>query len=617
MILPALASPPGLALTAAPRVAGGESAGDFGDTLAALLDTGLVADVAPADSITRQPAVSGGKPLPDAAAETETLPFWSPGVAFVQVPVAAPPPLVAATVEITAEVPASVAAAALPPAALGTSALTPVKSPLASSLVGGGGDVPIEGPDPVENRLPPPPERVIRISLRGTERPTTTKRPRDFDATDDTPTEHATIPEATPIAVPVVIDAPQPLTPAAPQATLPEDGIGTATLAGDAFARSNMPGGRQAPLFSTVSEPLPAAFAPDAAMKPPALQSGITAPATADATVVDETPSSSSPPTPPGARPTFAAASDFQVAAAILSGTRPVALPDTPSRPAGEALPPPAAFNGTVMPSPAPGAPAQAPALPPAVTVPAQTPASATPVQGGAIAQGLAPLVTADSASIDTLPPRWSSRDGAPSVTLVVQQPPAAATQPQPGTVASAAQVFGAAIQAAAQRRDEPRRRDDTTLLAPLTAAGTVHALAPTTDAQAPLDMRQERWPSAMIDRIDILRDAANATDTRIRLIPDALGTIDVSVRKDGDTLHVHFAAEQAATRSLLQEAQPRLAELADARGLKLSQGNVDTGGGQQQQQRAATPHQPSAPARARAGTATAPDTDSTDTRLA
>ncbi|MEG8053104.1 flagellar hook-length control protein FliK [Sphingomonas aerolata] len=201
-------------------------------------------------------------------------------------------------------------------------------------------------------------------------------------------------------------------------------------------------------------------------------------------------------------------------------------------------------------------------------------------------------------------------------MTLVVQQPPAAATQPQPGTVASAAQVFGAAIQAAAQRRDEPRLQDDTTLLAPLAAAGTVHALAPTMDVQAPLDMRQERWPAAMIERIDILRDAANATDTRIRLIPDALGTIDVSVRRDGDTVHVHFAAEQAATRSLLQEAQPRLTELADARGLKLSQGSVDTGAGQQQQ-RTATPHQPSAPARARAGTATAPDTDSTDTRLA
>ena len=61
-----------------------------------------------------------------------------------------------------------------------------------------------------------------------------------------------------------------------------------------------------------------------------------------------------------------------------------------------------------------------------------------------------------------------------------------------------------------------------------------------------------------------------------------------------------------------------RLAELADARGIKLTQSNVDTGAGQQQQQqRAATPHQPSAPARARAGTATAADTDFTDTRLA
>ncbi|MDY1008922.1 flagellar hook-length control protein FliK [Sphingomonas sp. CFBP9019] len=586
MILPALASPPGLALTAAPRVAGGESAGDFGGTLAALLDTGLVADVAPADITTRQPSVIGGKPLPDAAAPAETLPFWSPGVAFVQVPVAA-------TADIKADVPAAVAAAALTPVALGTSALTPVKSPLASSLVGGGGEVPIEGPDPapVENRLPPPPERVIRIGLRGTERPTTAKRPRDSDATDDTPTEQATIPGADPTAVPVVTDAPQALPSAAPQATLPEAGIGTATLAGDAFARSNKPGARQAPPLSTMPEPLPAAaFARDAARKAPAFQSGIATPATADTPAVDETPSSNAPPPPSGARPAFAAASDFQVAAAILSGTRPVALPDTPSLPAGETFPLPAAFNGTVMPLPAPGTPAHAPAL--------------------------SPAVAADSASADTPPPQWSSRDGAPPVTLVVQQPPAAATQPQPGTVASAAQVFGAAIQAAARRRDEPRLRDDTTLPAPLTAAGTVHALAPTTDAQAPLDMRQERWPSAMIDRIDILRDAANATDTRIRLIPDALGTINVSVRKDGDTLHVHFAAEQAATRSLLQEAQPRLAELADARGLKLSQSNVDTGAGQQQQ-RAATPHQPSAPSRARAGIATAADTDSTDTRLA
>ena len=198
------------------------------------------------------------------------------------------------------------------------------------------------------------------------------------------------------------------------------------------------------------------------------------------------------------------------------------------------------------------------------------------------------------------------------------QQPqgqPQAQSPLQPGTIASAAQVFGAAIQAASRRRDEP---DEPGGAPALGALAPVMTATPGVSAQPPLDMRQERWPAAMIERIDILRDAANATDTRIRLIPDALGTIDVSVRKDGDTLHVHFAAEQAATRTLLQDAQPRLAELADARGLKLSQGNVDTGGGQQQQQqRAATPHQPSAPARPRAGTATASDTDSTDTRLA
>ncbi len=91
-----------------------------------------------------------------------------------------------------------------------------------------------------------------------------------------------------------------------------------------------------------------------------------------------------------------------------------------------------------------------------------------------------------------------------------------------------------------------------------------------------------------MIDRIELLRDDVNARDTRIRLMPDALGNIDLSVRKDGDAVHVHFTAENQATRTLLTEAQPRLAELAEARGVKLGGATVDagTGGGANHQPR-------------------------------
>jgi len=262
-------------------------------------------------------------------------------------------------------------------------------------------------------------------------------------------------------------------------------------------------------------------------------------------------------------------------------------------------------------------------AVPP--PLPTSTPAATPDRYGFAHLHGLvesridvggAPLQTAPAPD---LPPRWSTQDTAPSRTVVAQQPLTLAVQPQPGTVASAAHVFGAAIQAAAHGRDEPA---DTPAIGPLAAPVATPAIAsiPHADPQAPLDMRHERWPTAMIERIEVLRDAANATDTRIRLIPDALGAIDVSVRKDGDTLHVHFNAEQAATRTLLQDAQPRLAELADARGLKLSHGAVETGAGTgQHQQRAATPQpqqQPSAPARRPRADGGA-DIDSTDTRLA
>jgi flagellar hook-length control protein FliK len=83
-----------------------------------------------------------------------------------------------------------------------------------------------------------------------------------------------------------------------------------------------------------------------------------------------------------------------------------------------------------------------------------------------------------------------------------------------------------------------------------------------------------------MIDHIETLRDGADANDTRIRLVPDALGTVDVAVQRSGDAIHVHFTAENPATRTLLTEAQPRLAELAEQRGVRIAGCSVETGSG-------------------------------------
>lgn len=124
-----------------------------------------------------------------------------------------------------------------------------------------------------------------------------------------------------------------------------------------------------------------------------------------------------------------------------------------------------------------------------------------------------------------------------------------------------------------------------------------------------PLDLAQGEWPQRMIDRIERLRDDMDAQDGSIRIVPDALGRIDVSLRRDGDVTRVHFAAEQAATRALLADSQPRLAELAEARGLRLAGGGAETGGGGGDATRR-PPKAPAAPVRAPAGDAPAASRD-------
>ena len=233
---------------------------------------------------------------------------------------------------------------------------------------------------------------------------------------------------------------------------------------------------------------------------------------------------------------------------------------------------------------------------PPLPSAPPQAGGTPATQLAAAIMAAMPPIKTAVQTQVNTPTtdaPRWATPDTAP-VTLAAAQPDV--VQPQPGTVASAAMVFGAAIQAATKKRDEPDTpaAPSDTPLTPVGATAT-HEIKVADAQQAPLDMRQDRWPHAMIERIEMLRDAADAVDTRIRLVPDALGAIDVSVKTEGDTVRVHFNAEQAATRTLLADAQPRLAELAEARGLKLSQGSLADSGAQQQRAHAApqTPNRP------------------------
>lgn len=167
----------------------------------------------------------------------------------------------------------------------------------------------------------------------------------------------------------------------------------------------------------------------------------------------------------------------------------------------------------------------------------------------------------------------------------IISAIPAPLPLPLIGVPVSALRAFAAAIAATNAPAVRPPRDDE-----PLIPSSTVSVLPEAAIRQAdpparplpPIDMQQEDWTRALIDRIDAVRDVANARDTRITLVPDALGKIDVALRQEGETLHVSFAADAPATRALLADAQPRLAELAEARGLKLGDTAVSARSDQQ-----------------------------------
>ncbi len=225
------------------------------------------------------------------------------------------------------------------------------------------------------------------------------------------------------------------------------------------------------------------------------------------------------------------------------------------------------------------------------------------------------------------LPARFSIATTPVATPLPVNAP---ALTIQPGQTAPAMQLFAGLMRAGQQDEAESLRdRTKTTGPATIDAAGLVAApvmapvAAPTGPDRAPLDMTQAHWPQAMIERIDRMREDAATADSRIQLSPDALGGIAVAIRREDGATHIHFTAEQAQTATLLAEARPTLAQLAEDKGMRLGQTAVDlgqSGGGERQApQRQPEPVIPARPAFAGtpSGTETGEQPGGATTRIA
>ncbi|VXC70277.1 flagellar hook-length control protein FliK [Sphingomonas sp. AX6] len=148
----------------------------------------------------------------------------------------------------------------------------------------------------------------------------------------------------------------------------------------------------------------------------------------------------------------------------------------------------------------------------------------------------------------------------------------------------------------------EQRPRMSATPIAPVTDPASIGVSAPVEAASnvadpTPIDTQATDWIEGMIEQIDVMRDAhaegaSETTTTRIRLSPDALGGIEIVLSGEGEAIDVRINADTSAARALLAEAAPRLTDMAEARGLKLGQGDAGQPG-QHQPQRQQDQDQP------------------------
>jgi flagellar hook-length control protein FliK len=273
-------------------------------------------------------------------------------------------------------------------------------------------------------------------------------------------------------------------------------------------------------------------------------------------------------------------------------------LPAAPER----AVQPEAAMRMPVPPVAQPAAPTVAPATPlaPIASAPpirdldrrvgadlramlkAFAPVAPPPVAAPAVA--VAPGAEQPVARIDIQAP--------PPAAVAVDVPRAApAVAPRAKAQIVSAPVIVAPIVADTNEPAPPAGASD----APVTAVAAPSAsAAPITVREAAIvqrmpvvDTGRAEWIETLVDRIDDARGQGAARITQIRLMPDALGTVDIRIQQDADRVHVQFSTDTAQARALLTDAQPRLADLAEARGLKLGDTGVQHGtGGQRHAER-------------------------------
>lgn len=167
-----------------------------------------------------------------------------------------------------------------------------------------------------------------------------------------------------------------------------------------------------------------------------------------------------------------------------------------------------------------------------------------------------------------------------------------AGDRPVPGVrdaAVSAAPIVAAASSPAERTAAQPVASDSPQAPAPVAVAAAPIGIAAAPAVEAPrapspqtpvLDTGRAEWLDTLVDRIEEARSTGPVRVTHMKLLPDALGALDVRIRLEGERVHVTFTTDSPEARAIIADAAPKLAEMAEARGVRLGQTQVDLGAG-------------------------------------